>query len=98
MKKPNPRQQSFLLPEAEQKTEPTYHDVSYTDMELGQSAGNRKVVSKCEICGNNALARHTDTALTWIHAETLRLGAKQRVNRQITRKCHKPRFNNAPTS
>lgn len=96
MKKPNPRQTSFLLPEAEMKTEPTFHDVDYTAMDLGQSAGQRKVIRKCDICGKHAIERHNDAFFIWIHAETLKLDAKNNVRRQTTRQCKKPRFNNAP--
>ena len=91
----DPRQASFLLPPAENKAEPTSHDVDYTAMDLGQSAGHRKVIRKCKACSKHAIEAHNDTHEIWIHAETLALNAKNNLRRHITRQCRRARFNDS---
>ena len=86
------KQTEMELPPASGKTEGETHDVDYAAMKAGQSAGNRKVISICAVCGLPALAKHNETNLTWLHSETLWNDAKNTTRRKAVKSCKRARF------
>ena len=91
--KNDPRQVGFPFPEpANDNAAGATLDVDYSQMKVGSSAGNKRVVVKCDKCGKSAIEAHNNKNLRWIHSEVISLNKKNYLRGRTVSSCKVERF------